>query len=45
VQLLAHVTTYEFGTGIAIFLAGVVIGQCVTLIGIWIAARRAWRRN
>jgi hypothetical protein len=40
-QLLAHVTSYEFGTGIAIFLAGVVIGQFISLIGIWIKARRS----
>lgn len=39
-QLFAHVTSYELGTGIAIFLAGVVVGQCVSLIGSWIRARR-----
>jgi len=40
-QMLAHVTSYEFGTGIAIFLIGVIIGQLVSLIGIWIKARRS----
>ena len=39
-QLLAHVTSYEFGTGVAIFLIGIIVGQCVTLVGIWMAARR-----
>ncbi len=39
--LLAHVTSYELGTGVAIFLAGIIVGQMVSLIGIWIKARRS----
>jgi hypothetical protein len=38
--LLAHVTSHEIGTGVAIFLVGMVVGQCAMLIGIWLSARR-----
>jgi ABC-type uncharacterized transport system permease subunit len=38
--LIAHVTSYEFGTGIAVFLAGVVVGQAISLIAGWLRARR-----
>jgi hypothetical protein len=40
-QLLAHVTSYEYGTGIALFLTGVIVGQFLSLIGIWLKARRS----
>jgi hypothetical protein len=40
-QLLAHVTSYEYGSGIAIFLTGVIIGQLVSQIGNLLKARRS----
>lgn len=39
-QLLAHVSTPEFATSIATFLIGMLVGQCVALIAVLMAARR-----
>lgn len=38
--MFAHVTSYEVGTGVAMLLTGIVIGQFISLVAMWLKSRR-----